>query len=117
VNWRFCQWRLNVSNEFDLRDDDVIHVEHSLIAFGISQTFKISQLKQAVREYFKHPSLVSKWFVGEGVECQILQVQGGGWQNGRFRFRLEFIPDQPEPPKSSRQELPLDDLRSKLNME
>lgn len=50
--------------------------------------------------------IATDW-VGSGVECKILQCQGGGWKKGKVRIRLEFIPDEIESP--------LDDLRSKID--
>ncbi|WP_414587430.1 KGK domain-containing protein [Scytonema sp. PCC 10023] len=88
-----------MSDKFDLRDDDVIHANSS-VTFDAGSTFKVSQLMQAIRKYMGNSTSFVKWFTDEGVECQVLQIYGGGWQKGRLRFRLEFIPDQPEAPES-----------------
>lgn len=40
-------------------------------------------------------SAASKW-LGEGIPCETLRV-GGGWEKGRVRIRLEFVPDEPTP--------------------
>ncbi|MEH2374023.1 KGK domain-containing protein [Nostoc sp.] len=63
------------------------------------------------------------WFSEGGCRCKVLQVKGkgGGWQKGRFRFRLEFIPDDPEaflknsPTEPEKTQSPLDDLGSPLD--
>ncbi|WP_201788381.1 KGK domain-containing protein [Trichormus sp. NMC-1] len=56
-----------------------------------------------------------------GIECEVLQVSGGGWRKGKVRVSLDFIPDEPEeepqeavllPP--AKEKSPLDDLRAEL---
>ena len=57
----------------------------------------------------------------EGYKCEILSSNGGGWQKGRFRFKIEFIPENPEAflknstIKTEKIDSPLDDLRLQLN--
>ncbi|MBE9119185.1 hypothetical protein IQ249_25375 [Lusitaniella coriacea LEGE 07157] len=31
----------------------------------------------------------------DGVSAELLPVSGGGWQKGKLRLRLEFVPDSP----------------------
>ncbi|MEH2307012.1 KGK domain-containing protein [Nostoc sp.] len=109
----------------DLDDNDVLSM--SSPTFETGSTFKVSELKAKVREFanienqgtgYMNPKV--KWFSDAGVECEVLRLDGGGWQKGRLRFHLEFIPDEPiqsqllipSEPKS-----PLDDMRSQLNPE
>ncbi|MBW4644770.1 MAG: hypothetical protein KME23_17705 [Goleter apudmare HA4340-LM2] len=91
-------------SSFELNDDDVISME--MPDFGTGFTFKFSELKQKVREFANQENKNSsyqnakvKWFTEAGAKCEILSTQGGGWQKGRLRFRLEFIPDKPPTPK------------------
>ncbi|MEH2300001.1 MAG: KGK domain-containing protein [Nostoc sp.] len=69
----------------------------------------------------KHSGSEQQWFSEQGCKCEFLLTTGGGWQKGRFRFRLEFIPDNPEaflknsPLEDEKPQSPLDDLRSQLD--
>ncbi|MGB3755175.1 MAG: KGK domain-containing protein [Rivularia sp. (in: cyanobacteria)] len=126
-------------------DDDVVFFE--------KDTFKVSRLKElTIREVRKkiiiqiHDS--KKQYGGEGIntflraitigeenlnfdyikfetirECQILQLNGKGWQKGKInieicispedkkfdKVNLEFFPEQPIEPES-----PLDDIREMI---
>lgn len=64
----------------------------------------------------------------QGVDCQVLQMDGEGWKKGKIRLSLFFIPDEEE--EEEEEEIqnakvaqdsspvsPLDDLRGKLNVE
>lgn len=60
-------------------------------------------------------------FSEKGLSCEVLRTSGGGWQKGHFRFRLEFIPDDPKsffnlPDEEEKSPSPLDDLRTNLNV-
>jgi len=60
-----------------------------------------------------------KWFE-QGVECQVLKTEGGGWQKGKVRFCLQFIPEEPIENNSSNPVIldsPLDDLRRSLGID
>ncbi len=83
----------------DLSDDDVISVSNP--DFGTGKTFKVSELMEKVRTFanqearggYVNPKV--RWFSDSGVECEVLKPEGGGWQEGKVRFRLEFIPNNP----------------------
>jgi hypothetical protein len=102
---------------FELNDDDVLSMENP--DFNTGRTFKVSELKAKVREFanaeskngYMNPKV--KWFTLEGSKCDLLKTQGGGWQKGRLRFRLEFVPDEPLP-QEQEDNSPLADLRSTL---
>lgn len=54
--------------------------------------------------------------LGDGVDCEILQLGAKGWQKGKLRFKVcvEFCPDEPEIeeiPNSNQSASPLDDIR------
>lgn len=72
--------------------------------------------------------MITEWlkglgnWMGDGVDGSLLLSEGGGWQKGRFRLRMEFIPNQPKaspkPPDDSlslQPQSPLDDLRANLS--
>lgn len=101
----------------DLSEDDVLSMSHP--NFGTASTFKVSELKSKVRQFANQENKGSaylnakvQWFSDAGVECELLRVQSSGWQKGRLRFKLEFIPDPPAASPDSN--FPLDDLRSTL---
>ncbi|WGV25678.1 KGK domain-containing protein [Halotia branconii] len=89
-------------NNIRLDDGDV--VSSSTADFGLGNTFKVSELKLQIQALFKEGTedgLIAayrcSWFDEEGAEeFEILRQEGGGWQKGRVRFQLEFIPDQPQ---------------------
>lgn len=113
------QANIKMSNVIDLDNDDVVYSESSDF---VGPTFKVSQLKTAVLSWSlgdtRYPATSrQRWFTPNGIKCQVLRVQGGGWQSGKLRFRLEFVPDEPEPSiKPVKPESLLDDLRSNLNI-
>jgi hypothetical protein len=88
------------------REDDVLHMEPGVNPVR-TRTFITAQIIQAIKTQFQ-PTLSSSpastadaWFQ-EGVECELLDAMaGGGWKKGKIRLRLEFIPDEPNPPESS----------------
>lgn len=78
----------------ELNDDDVIEMSVNL-NFAKSHLSTFAQLKQGLRDFLKP---VSFHWLNDGIECRVLKTTGGGWQKGRFRLRLEFVPDNvPEP--------------------
>lgn len=79
-------------NEFQLDDNDVVSMP-SFYSFTKNDIFKVGSLRFTLRKHIE--SFTPSW-VGEGVPCEILKTTGGGWQKGKFRLRLEFIPDEPE---------------------
>ncbi|AVH71577.1 KGK domain-containing protein [Nostoc sp. 'Lobaria pulmonaria (5183) cyanobiont'] len=113
-------------NGFSFDDEDVVS-GFSCPAFDMPPMLKFRNLIQAIFSWIggknSYSNAESQWFSEEGCKCEILLVKGGGWQKGRFRFRLEFIPDNPEaflknyPPEDEKPQSPLDDLRSQLNPE
>ncbi|MEH1765787.1 KGK domain-containing protein [Nostoc sp.] len=111
-------------DRFNLDDEDVLS-NFSFPAFDIPPMLKVLNLVKAISSWTHgkndYPTPESRWFSEEGCKCEVLLVKGGGWQKGRFRFRLEFIPDNPDvflkdsAPKEEKLQSPLDDLRSQLN--
>lgn len=83
-------------NEFELDNNDVVCIG-SGNNFANTSTCRYLELKMALAEYLR-PKF-DAW-VGQGAKGEILRTTGGGWQRGKFRLRLEFIPDPEEPPQS-----------------
>jgi hypothetical protein len=87
---------LDPDNKLGLDKDDVFYSPIS--DFGVQGMVKLDELMKMIDGWTSKVTQVSEsaWFSHEGRECEILLTKGGGWQKGRFRFRLEFIPDNPQ---------------------
>ncbi|WP_223280148.1 KGK domain-containing protein [Nostoc sp. PA-18-2419] len=101
-----------------LSDEDVVSNSGGL-CFGTPDMAKLKGLIERIRSWAcgtgRYPSAEYKWFTEEGFKCEVLRVNGGGWIKGRFRFRLEFVPDEPEAIQPKDPSSPLADLRSQLD--
>lgn len=103
-----------------LKDEDVVCMSVAK-SFAETPTSKVGELMDIVNDWLiASPSIAptGQW-VKEGVECQVLLAEGGCWQKGRVRFRIEFIPHEPAPVVETPNEIEvsLSDLRSSLNVE
>lgn len=94
---------------FQPSDEDVVSMHMSYSVLIKAQTFKISEYVETLKynslASFKMPG---EWFE-QGVPCNYLKASGGGWQKGKLRLRLEFVPDEPavaEPPEGHEHLLP-----------
>lgn len=113
---------LDPDGRLGLTGDDV--VTFAATDYGLEKMTKLGRLIEAIERWAGNNSQnkgsESTWFVEQGRQCEILRTLGGGWQKGRFRIRLEFIPDNPEAflkpssPEDDKPQSPLDDLRSTL---
>ncbi|MEH2384158.1 MAG: KGK domain-containing protein [Nostoc sp.] len=110
-----------MSDEIYLRDNDVVSFQGVDYSFANAQTVKVNEIKNSLMQtWFK--SHLSGW-IAHGIPCKVLLEEGGGWQAGKIRFRLEFIPSEPKVPEpkpstvTSEPQSPLADLRSQLNPE
>lgn len=106
---------------FNLDDDDVVCFGALNYCFTENvRTAKVNEIKQ---------SLLNTWLAGHlagwvstGIACRVLKVSGGGWQAGKIRFQMEFIPNEPKVPEqkpstvTSEPVSPLADLRSNLEV-
>ncbi|MEH2242343.1 KGK domain-containing protein [Nostoc sp.] len=116
---------LDPNNKLGLSNDDAVNIPSK--DFGVEKMSKICHLIEAIQRWSRNNKnnigSEAQWFLEPGLPCEVLRTVGGGWQKGRFRFRLEFIPDNPEaflknsPPEDEKPQSPLDDLRSQLNPE
>lgn len=111
-------------NDFELSNDDVV----VMIAdenFTKSRTSKVEDMMEEIKDFLNSSSLPCQEWLDDGVECEILQAQGGGWRKGKIKLSvyLEFIPDKPKVSQQnpsialSQPGSPLDDLQSQLNPE
>jgi len=103
-----CADKESQMDKINLSNDDVVTVSTDL-GFIDSSTATGAELMDIVREWVHGNSNLDEdqsadWVQG-GVPCKALLV-GSGWQKGKVRLRLEFIPDKPFSP--------LDDLRNNL---
>jgi len=116
-NYRFG---LDLQNKFALTDEDVLAPPSKtpIVTFAAF----IQSLNNWVSKFNEQwPNPGPMWFTERGVSCEILRTKGGGWQKGKLRFRLEFIPDNPDAfldnlvPKAELSTL--DALRAELNLD
>jgi hypothetical protein len=101
-----------------LSDDEVLFVDRGRVLMS-NPTFKVSEfldaLAQSVSDRESDWSEENEAWFGDGLPCEALRFTSGGWQRGRVRIRLEFMPLKPPgtlPERSSaRSPEPLDKLR------
>lgn len=107
---------------------DVVSINKNKSPLNAS-TFKVNELvvnlaNRMSREF--QPEVLNEW-AWHGVPCEVLLRDGLGWQSGRVKFSLEFIPDPQEEVTQDTEdeseklgelkalpESPLDDLRAEL---
>ncbi len=75
-----------------------------------SETFKA---QEAIMELARKADIHWSLWTQNGMQCQIIGQNTGGWRKGKIRLCFEFIPNEPEPPTTP--ESPLDDLRKEVN--
>jgi KGK domain len=102
-----------------LYDDEVLFVDRGRVLMS-NPTFKVSEFLDALAELVNEREAdwtedSEGWF-SDGLPCESLRFNGSGWQRGRVRIRLEFLPANPPqqlPERSSSKTArpPLDNLR------
>ncbi|HBE18503.1 MAG TPA: KGK family protein [Cyanobacteria bacterium UBA11149] len=119
-----------------LQQNEIVSLdEHSIPILLPHPTFKVSELLKAIitkiintdnictnaaNSKRRHHQEIHEWW-DEGIDCEVLTCDGKGWQKGKVRLALEFIPDEPEVEEISVSnqlflpESPLDDLRQMMN--
>ncbi len=119
-----------------LQHNEIVSLDEDSLPILIPQpTFKVSELlnaliwrirdhdyicKNAANERKRDIQEIHDW-CNEGMKCEVLTCDGKGWQTGKVRLTLEFIPDEPEVEEiSASNQLslppsPLDDLRQIMN--
>lgn len=100
-----------------LSDDEVLFVERGRVLMS-NPTFKVIEfldaLAQAISDREGDWTDENEAWFGDGLECEALRFSSGGWQRGKVRIRLEFMPLKPLeklPERSSaRKSDPFEDL-------
>ncbi|MHC5853791.1 KGK domain-containing protein [Nostoc sp.] len=113
-----------MNNEIILYDDDVVSMDKD-VSFTGNATSTCGELLESLKDlaFGENTSQRNEVADRDGVSCKVMLTKGGGWQKGRLRLRLDFVPDEPEASQQnpsmilSQPELSLDDLRSQLNPE
>ena len=114
-----------MNNKFErLTFDEVIFIDTVSYKIGgqsLSQTFKVKQLVEAIRNHVDDSS--KKLFEEGGLELEVLKLDAKGWKKGKVRYSVEFCPDEPEIKEITRSnnteinqpESPLDDIRQRMS--
>lgn len=78
-----------------LDDNEVLHVRRGRIVME-NPTFRVSEfldaLAQAISEQEGVWSDENEGWFEDGLDCEVLRLSSRGWQRGRVRIRLEFLP-------------------------
>jgi KGK domain len=82
-----------------LYNDEVLFVDRGRVLMS-NPTFKVSEFLDALAELVsdREPEWSEDnegWF-SDGLSCEVLRFNGGGWQRGKVRIRLEFLPGMPQ---------------------
>lgn len=116
---------MDMDNGFTpLGDDEVLFVDRGRVLMS-NPTFKVIEfldaLAQAVSDREDYWSDDKDAWFEDGLECEALRFGSGGWQRGRVRIRVEFMPLKPPgrlPERSSaRQPEPLTDRLRPRNID
>ena len=129
----------NISISLDC-DDDVVLFEKDTFKVSRLKELMIKEVRKETHYYHNHLGMIPKFrhlTIGEESinlnyikfetirDCQILQVNGKGWQKGKLnieicisadknkpdKVNLKFFPEQPIEPES-----PLDDIRKMIQV-
>lgn len=110
-----------MNNEIILYDEDVVSMDKET-SFTGNTTSTCGELIESLKDLAFARRSVESDEIENGVICKVMLTKGGGWQKGRLRLRLDFVPDEPEVPQQSPSVVsgeprsPLDDLRSHLDV-
>ncbi len=104
-----------MSTEFN--DDDVLSMLNVKLSLVGTTTFKVAQLKKALKERccnISDDGTGYRWL--EGIDCELLKTSGGGWKKGKIYLRLDIVLDEPEsePEPINNDPNSLDSLRTEL---
>lgn len=88
-------------NDFQpLGDDEVLYVSLGRVLMA-NPTFKVGEfldaLAQAISDREDDWTDDHEGWFSDGLDCEALRFNSQGWQRGRVRIRLEFMPDGPRP--------------------
>lgn len=84
-------------NDFQpLDDDEVLYVTLGRVLMA-NPTFKVGEfldaLAQAISDRENDWADENEGWFSDGLECEALRFNGQGWQRGKVRIRLEFLPE------------------------
>ena len=111
---------------FNLKKHDVVSMDKTSNPMQV-KTFEVIDLMMNLINRCGRDGLTSQMltdWISKGIPCEVLQADRVGWQYGKVKISLEFIPDEPEPQEvallpsgePAKPESPLDDLRAELNL-
>jgi hypothetical protein len=85
-----------MEREFEsLNDNEVLHVTRGRIVME-NPTFRVSEFLDALAQVVSEQEEIwtedSEGWFAEGLDCEVLRLNGQSWQRGRVRLRLEFCP-------------------------
>jgi hypothetical protein len=80
-----------------LDDDEVVFINSGRILLD-NPTFKVGELLDALAQLVSDREADwsedhEGWFA-DGADCEVLRLNGSGWQRGRIRLRVEFSPSK-----------------------
>ena len=93
--------------QIQLSDGDVVSM-HPNKTFAKAPMSTAKDLIRAMPDNHSDDEL-QKW-INEGVSCKVLRETGGGWQKGRIKLALVFVPEldksqSPNPSESQVEEI------------
>jgi hypothetical protein len=89
-----------------LDSKDVVYVDKTCVGNALpSETFRVQAMLTFLDRYFHENQ---KAVLVDGLACEVLREDGGGWKSGSIRIDITFIPDNQELLNSAS---PLDDIR------
>lgn len=90
---------MSMDNEFHrLHHYEVVSINtENLDSLDVSDTFKVIQLLEAIKELVGLETAESSLF-DKGIECEVLRFRANSWRRGKVRLSLEFKPDENESP-------------------
>lgn len=82
-----------------LNDDEVLYVNRGRVLMP-NPTFKVIELLDALAQLISETEAdwtedCEGWFT-DGLPCEVLRFGNQGWQRGRVRLRVEFMPVNPK---------------------
>lgn len=95
-----------MNNDFEIlnKNDVICPTVGNLFERG--DTLKVTQL---IEEYLENLPQHKDEILNQGIECEVLTIQGKGWRKGKIKFIVKFEPDE------IKIDSPLDDLRENIN--
>jgi hypothetical protein len=80
-----------------LDDDEVVFIKNGRILLD-NPTFKVGELMDALAQLVSDEERDwsedhEGWFT-DGADCEVMRMNGSGWQRGRIRIRIEFSPNR-----------------------